>query len=228
MTKLASQQAYWNSRAAEWGNYAPPLIPGDQDLAFMRQQLVPGGSALVLGATPELCSMALEVSDSVTAVDFAEDVIAALRLDGVQYTCADWFEFLKHNPEQFDNIMTDGGLVCLEFPDSWQEMAGLIGARLKPGGVFAARVYLSTSEPPKDSYENPMLGRFVTSIGNVDSNWMVHPKHGDYAQYDVRYAFPPESEVRRVFGALVLHTQLVPDYEEGQRFVSFAWQCPLA
>lgn len=224
MAKLQSQQDYWNSRAAVWGSYAEPLIPPKQDLDFVRKHLAAGGNTLVLGATPELCSLALETSKTVTAVDFAEDVIEALRLEGVRYECADWFEFFERSTERFDTILTDGGLVCLEFPTAWQRIAQQVHSHLNLNGVFLARIYVSIPQPPKDIYENPMLGRFVTSMGNVDANWMVHPKHGDYEKYDMRYAFPPEQAVLQTFDQFTLQGKLVPDYEEGQRFLSFAWR----
>ena len=229
MIELSSQQDYWNSRAEKWSSYDAPLVPGQQDLDFMREYLKLDGDSLIIGATPELCSLALEVSNTVTAVDYAKNIIEALSIEGVSYECMDWNQFFEQDSRQFDNIMTDGGLVCLEFPQTWQQLADNISTHLRPGGVFAARVYLSTPEPPEDNYENPNLARFVTSIVEADNNWMVHPKHGDYERYDVRYAFPPEQEVRQTFeaaGQLALIGRLIPDYEEGKRFISYAWLHP--
>jgi SAM-dependent methyltransferase len=228
MDKKLSQRDYWNGRAEVWNDYDIPLIPSPAEVDFQQKHLVAGGSTLVLGATPELCETALKVSAKVTAVDFAENVIEALRRDGVDYTCMDWFKFFEQSTEKFDNIITDGGLVCLEFPGSWQRIAEQISNHLKPNGMFAARVYVSTLEPPKAHYSNPNLGRFVSSMtaATADSNWMLQPQHPDYAKYDIHYAFPPEKEVLRTFGsvALRLRDRFVPDYEEGARFVSYAWQ----
>jgi hypothetical protein len=187
---------------------------------------VPGGNTLVLGATRELCTMARDVSGTVTAVDFSEPIIETLRVDGVRYIRQEWFDFLEVHPEQYENIMTDGGLLCLDFPGSWQRMADQIYAHLTPGGIFSARIYVSTPNQPKDHYENPNLGRFVSSmaLATEGTNWMLHPKHGDYADYDVQYAFPPEAEVLRTLGRFALIGKRVPDYEEGDRFVSYAFQ----
>lgn len=226
MTKHLTQRDYWNSRAAVWDSYDVPLIPDQDDVDFMRKHVVPGGHTLILGVTPQLCSLALEVSDKVTAVDFAQNIIEALRIEGVEYICADWFEFFEKSSEQFSTILTDGGLVCLDFPADWQRLVKLLHEHLAPGGIFSARVYLSIPEPPQANYKNPNLERFVTSMGNVDANWMVHPKHGDYAKYDMRYAFPPESEVLRAFEQFTLQDKRVPAYEEGSRFVSYAWGKP--
>lgn len=223
MTKRLTQQDYWNWRAPVW-DHGPPLVPDEQELAFMRNHLLPGGNTLILGATPQLCSLALEISSTVTAVDFAEKVIKALRLEGVEYTCEEWGKFFEESNQQFSTILTDGGLLSLEFPGTWEQIARHIKTHLVPGGIFAARVYLSTGEPPKNSYKNPNLERFVSSMGKVDDNWMVHPQHGDYKNFDMYYTFPPEREVLKKFNQFTLKDKLVPDYEEGARFVSYAWQ----
>jgi SAM-dependent methyltransferase len=224
VSEIGTQQDYWNSRAANWGNYDAPLILSDAEIGFMSSQLKPGGDALVLGATPQLCTAALEVSSSVTAVDFAEEIIEELKLNGVKYVCKDWNEFFEESSETFDNIMTDGGLLCLEFPSAWQRLAGNILSHLKPGGIFAARIYLSTGSPPQDNYDNPNLSRFVSGMSSIDASYMLQvDTHSDYKSYDVRYAFPPESEVLKTFSHFVLNDKFVPDYEEGERFVSFAW-----
>jgi hypothetical protein len=224
MKELLTQQDYWNSRAAEWPKYDIPLIPSPQDIEFMGRHLVPGGDALILGATPELCSLALDTSDSVTAVDFAEDVIEALATDGVDYINKDWNGFFAQTTKEYDNIMTDGGLLCLEFPGAWQQIANNIQSHLRPKGVFSARVYISTGNAPEEIYDNPNLNRFITSIANVDSNFTIHPKHPDYQDYDVRYALPPEDVVLRTFGKLALVETMVPNYEAGEHFISYAWQ----
>jgi SAM-dependent methyltransferase len=223
--KAASQQDYWNSRAGSWNSYDIPLMPSQQDLNFMRKQLIPAGDTLILGVTPPFCSMALEISKTVTAADFADDMITTLRLKGVRYECMDWNEFLEQDAGKFDNIMTDGGLCCVEFPITWKRLAANIDKHLRPNGIFAARVFMSTSEPPKDKYENPNLARFISGIAGVNHNWMMKVEtHDDYKDYDVHYAFPPEQIVLQTFDRLTLHDKLIPDYEEGERFVSYAWQ----
>ncbi len=226
--KQLGPKDYWDGRAELWDGYAPPLIPSEPDLTFMSEQFVEGGDTLILGATPELCTLALGNQATVTAVDFSQKVIDKLRMDDVRYVCQDWISFLGKHDGQFDTIMTDGGLLGLEFPDSWQEIASLIHERLKPGGIFAARVYVTTNQPPLEQYENPNLMRFVTSMGAAtrETNWMVHPTHPDYVKYDMEYAFPPREEVKKMFGQFVLTGELTPDYEEGARFPSFAWQRP--
>lgn len=227
MSDLLSQQKVWNHRAINWQDhhYGEPLTPTQPELEFQRKQLALGGRALVLGATQGLCNLALEVSGSVTAVDFAPDSIEVLRMDGVQYVCQDWITFLENSTVQYDNIMSDGALPCLEFPGEWQRLSEAAHSSLRPGGIFAARAFLSTANPPKDHYDNPNLAGIVPAMARVDENWMLTLKaRGEREPYDVRYAFPTREVLLQTFGKLALKDDFVPTYEEGDRFVTFALQ----
>lgn len=218
-----TQRDYWNSRANVKGNYGPPLNLSTEEEEFQREHLKPGGTTLVMGATTALCTMASETSDKVVSVDSADKIIEALRIDGVEYLNLDWNEYLEGTPDLFDNIVTDGGMMCLEFPGLWQRTAQNIQAHLTPGGVFAAKFYISGSNLPKSGI-NANMDRFMTIPALEKNNWMITPTHTDYQDYDVRYARPPKDEVLRIFGQLSLISELIPDYEAGEYFPSFAWQ----
>lgn len=218
-----SLKEYWDDRSVEW-KLDVPLILNDEELEFQRSQLVPGGKTLILGATRELCVMASKIAESVTAVDFSQAVIDKLRQDGVTYVCQDWSQFFENTMEKYDNIMTDGGLLCLAFPQSWQNMADQIYDHLKPGGIFSAKVYVSTDKQPQQVYENPNLNRFVPSMAHLDKNWMVHPQNEAYKIYDMHYAFPPNEIVCQIFNKFELQNKLIPSYQEADRFVSYAWR----
>ena len=225
MSEKATQQEYWNSRAHKWDSYDEPLMPGIQDLGFMRKQLIPAGHTLILGVTPDFCKMALEISNQVTAVDFSKDMIKTLQIENVDYECMEWNEFFDQSTDKFDNIMTDGGLTCIEYPEEWQKLANNISNHLSPGGIFAARVFINTPTPPDDNYKNPNLTRFITGMGRVDHDWMMKVEtHDDYRDYDVRYAFPPDQVVLSTFSKLALSDKFIPNYEAGEHFVSYAWQ----
>lgn len=226
MTKLGTQQDFWNKYAEVKGNYGSPLNLSPEEVAFQQKYTVTSGKTLVLGATTALCAMARDISASVVAVDYAADIIAALRMPGVRYECMDWFTFFAQNTEQFDNIMTDGGLICLEFPKSWQQIAEKIYMHLLPGGIFTAKIYISTSTPPPQNSTNPKFNRFMNIQALEKDNWMIRPTYKDYVSYDVRYALPPEQKILQIFDKFSLKDKYVPDYEEGSRFVSFAWRRP--
>lgn len=116
--------------------------------------------------------------------------------------------------------MTDGGLTCLDYPDSWRRIAGLVSAKLSDGGIFSARVCVAD---PSDKVKDKSLERMVGSMTRVDENWMVQPGHPDYAKYNVRYSFPNDSAVRANFAGMELTDMHVPEYEAGSHFVSYAW-----
>lgn len=219
-----TQRDYWNSRASAKGNYGSPLVLNDEEIDFHKQFFVEGGDTLVLGATPSLCAAAREVCASVISVDYAEDIIAAVALDGVTYEHTDWFEYFDRSPQQFDTIVTDGGLLCLEFPRGWQRIVGQIRSHLKPAGVFSAKVYLSGDEQSRQASNNPSINRFMAMQARAEDNWTVRPTHSDYRQYDVCYAIPPEREIFKIVTNFTLIDTLVPQYEDGERFVSYAWQ----
>lgn len=227
VTKLAGQKDYWDHRASEWDELDIPLIPDRGDVVFQKSFLKKGGNVLVLGATRELCMMAREVSNRVLAVDYSSMVISAIRCDGVEYKESEWLDYLANTQELFDSIITDGGLLCLEFPENWTEIAKQIFDHLKPGGFFVARVYRTTDKPPKGSYENPNLNRFISGLADINrSNWMLKPKHEAYAKYEMRYSLPPDKVIKDVFNNFKLIKVRVPDYEAGEYFPTYAWMKP--
>lgn len=223
---MKSQQEYWNNRVSTWDTMQSPLIPTSAELAFQRKHLTPGGHVLILGATPQLCALALEYSPSVTAVDYAQGVIDALRLEGVSYVCDDWLSYLHNTTKTFDHILADGSLLSLEYPGEWQQAATMIYDRLNDGGKFTPRVYLSNDRPPKTEYNNEHLARFVPSMANLNEQWQVKLSGPAYDQYDVRYTFPPRNVLLKTFGKFTLRAEYIPDFEEGDRFISFVFEKP--
>lgn len=226
-----SQKDVWDFRARkevwpEWG-FSEPLSPSKEELEYQQSLLLPGGKVLVLGATPGLCEVASEVTESVTAVDFSENAIKQFAIDGVKYKLDDWITFLESAAEPYDAIVTDGGLTCMRFPDQWRLLGDVVYDCLKPGGIFSARIFLSNDRPPKEHYENPNLPRILPAMSRVDEEWMVvKPAQGDLAPYPARYTFPPRDVVEQFFGKFALRDVFVPGYEEGDHFVTFAFQRP--
>lgn len=227
---LLSQQEVWNDRAehwSEWG-FGEPLAPSSEELVFQQRQIV-GGKTLVLGATKSLCEVAASQSKTVVAVDFSAAAIDVFQTDDVQYICQDWITFLEESTAQFDTIVTDNGLVCLEFPREWQRIAAALRARLVPGGVFSSRFFLSTETTPKERYDNHNLTRIMPAIGRASlaTHWMtVKPGAVNGERFAARYTFPTIEVVKNVFRDYSIIDELIPAYEEGEHFVSIAFQRP--
>lgn len=226
---LLSQKDAWNYRAAHWEEWGfeEPLSPSNQELAFQQQYIRPDSKTLVLGATKGLCEAALEVTSSITSVDFAPEAIEAFRIEGVQYVCQDWISFLETNNERFDTIVTDNGLLCLAYPDQWERLRDAIHAQLNPGGVFCSRFFLSTDTPPKESYNNPNLTRIMPAMGRAATtpNWtVIKPALEGLDPYPTRYVFPPSGAVKHLFRSFNLIGELIPEYEEGEHFITYAFR----
>ncbi len=136
----------------------------------------------------------------------------------------DWQVYFNQTDELFDNILTDAGMACIAYPKGWKDMAKSLDNHLKPNGIFSSRFFLSTINPPKGHYDNPDTNRIVPSMANLDLNWMRKPQPDTYREYDVSWAFPNEEVVIRNFNNLLFIEKHIPAYEEGARFISFAWR----
>lgn len=225
-----SQQQVWDHRAANWDNwgFGEPLAPSKSDLQFQQEHIAKGGDTLVLGATKSLCSLALQQSASVTSVDFSPAAIKQFGIDHVDYYCQDWITYLQSSSRQFNTIVTDNGLSCVEFPHEWELFRNALYDRLTPDGFFSMRAFVSTETPSKDHYENPNLQRIIPAIGRVsiEDNWMtIKPADGITNFYPARYTFPSAEVIEELFSErFLLVNKHVPAYEEGEHFISFAFQ----
>lgn len=230
MSELKRPTEYWNDQARHWQNYQYPLIPSAQDVEFQMRHVVRGGSVLILGATKELCAAAVEIADSVTAVDYAADVIDALRQDGVQYVNNEWGIFFNASHGKFDTIMTDGGLLCLDFPKGWGSIIEQAREHLNPQGFFTARIYTNAGLPSDELLANPDFGRFMAGMQNAQApNWMINPANMNpavYGAYDMRYALPPQHAIEQIFqdSRLKINEIQVPQSPVGRYFPSYAAQ----
>lgn len=226
-----NQQPVWEDRAKNWDTwgFGEPLSPGRDDLNFQDHYVIPNGSTLVLGATQSLVELAVKKSHSATVVDFAPTAHRFCPASA-EFICMDWIAYLKEGTEQYDTIVTDNGGTCLEYPSEWQDIARGIYLGLKPGGVFSSRFFVASENPPKETYDNQNLRRIMPAIGRVslESNWMtIKPASANGERYPARYTFPPVHVVKQIFQDFTLIGELVPDYEEGEHFVSLAFQRPV-
>jgi SAM-dependent methyltransferase len=125
---------------------------------------------LVLGATPELVDMALELdARKVVSVERNPGIMEAMRKLGtkdwtnVQMVAGDWLEERPDFSASFNCIACDGGLLFLEYPGQWEQLFKLVWRYLAPGGIFVAKEW---AEPPGDRdyerFKEEMIGRFET------------------------------------------------------------------
>jgi len=153
-----------------WSNLRVPVRPGPEGLDLYRAQIerFPEKHILVLGATPELVDMALELdAKKVVSVERNPEIMEAMRELGtknwteVQLVVGDWLEERPDFYASFNCVVCDGGLLFLKYPGQWERLFKLVYSYLVPGGVFVAKEW---AEPPGDrDYERlkeEMIGCF--------------------------------------------------------------------
>jgi SAM-dependent methyltransferase len=78
---MATDAEAWHRNAAQWSAVGPPLRPSAEDIALYAAPLgehlsaAPGAPALLLGVTPELAGLLIELGATVTAVDSSRAMI---------------------------------------------------------------------------------------------------------------------------------------------------------
>jgi SAM-dependent methyltransferase len=139
-----------------WSKARVPIRPGPEGLALYRAYMerCSGESILVLGTTPELVDMALELKvKKVVSIERNPEVIEALRQLGTQdwtkvhLIADDWMEERPDFYSSFNCVVCDGGLLFLKYPGQWERLFKLVYHYLVPGGVFVAKEW---AEPPGD------------------------------------------------------------------------------
>jgi SAM-dependent methyltransferase len=137
-----------------WNNLRVPVRPGPEGLDLYRSCMnsVPEKNFLILGATPELVDMAVEIGASrIVSIERYPEVMEAMRQLGkyewssVESIIGDW---LYEHPDyiaSFDCIVCDGGLLFLDHPAQWRTLFSRVHNYLVPGGIFVAK---ELAEPP--------------------------------------------------------------------------------
>jgi SAM-dependent methyltransferase len=135
----------------------------------------------VIGATPELVDLALELNaKKVVSVERNPEIIEAMRQLGtknwteVQLLAGNWLEERPDFYSSFNCVVCDGGLLFLEYPGQWERLFKLVYSYLVPGGVFVAKEW---AEPPGDrDYDHVkenLIGCFETKSKNQNRNKMI-------------------------------------------------------
>jgi len=133
--------------AKKWSFVTPPMRPAPEDLAFYEEALLEskpaaGGTALILGATPELRSLALKFGLRPAGCDVDADFWQAMTylrtVEGEEdFIHGDWLD-LPAVP-RYDIILADCSLTMLE----WKKMEVFVPrlrAMLKRGGISVQRI----------------------------------------------------------------------------------------
>lgn len=139
-----------------WNNLRVPIRPGPEGLDLYRNCMkrVAKKNILVLGATPELVDMAVELKASkIISIERNPEILEAMKQLGtydwsnVQLIADDWLSEQPDFASSFDCIVCDGGVLFLEYPGQWERLFSLVNSYLVPGGLFVAKEW---AEPPGD------------------------------------------------------------------------------
>ncbi len=148
----------WEKHARQWNRLGPPLRPCAEDIHFM-EQAVNGycvsvecvlPRAILLGVTPEIARMQWPPATQLLAVDNNEDVIAHVwpgnpALDA-KAVCGDWTK-LPVDDASCDVVVGDGCFITLQYPEGYAAVISEIRRVLKPGRMFAIRVFIRPDAP---------------------------------------------------------------------------------
>ncbi len=143
----------WEKHARQWNRLGPPLRPCAEDIRFMEQATgkhcavlgCVSPRAILLGVTPEIARMRWPAGTQLLAVDNNEDVIAHVWPGNPEFeakaVCGDWTK-LPVDDASCDMVVGDGCFITCQYPEGYAAVVRELRRVLKPGGLFAIRVFI--------------------------------------------------------------------------------------
>ncbi|MFO0760573.1 MAG: class I SAM-dependent methyltransferase [Byssovorax sp.] len=148
----------WRKNAAQWHRIGPPLRPVADDLAIVEEAAEEWRAAhagrplraLILGVTPELCTLPWPAGTALVAVDRSPDMIREVWPEtglpkGASAIAADWRD-LPFPDGAFDLIAGDGCYSLLPFPDDYRIFGTEMRRVLAPEGRFLMRAFVQPAK----------------------------------------------------------------------------------
>jgi SAM-dependent methyltransferase len=159
MNANATNRGVWAAYHRRWMRLKPPLRPNDEVVEAFKQAIGPSRRTLLLGVTPELA----DIAPDVTAVDYSPTMIANIWPgdSGRRRAVLDDWRLMDFARGAFDAAVGDGSLTVLEYPQDQGTFYDRLAHVLRPGGVFAARVFCAPDEPEtvRSIDEDALAGR---------------------------------------------------------------------
>jgi SAM-dependent methyltransferase len=149
----ASCHQHWNSVAAHWKHWGPPLRPSPEDTAVMREAVLAwchrsGRAAprvLLLGVTPEIATMSWPTGTRLLAVDRSAEMIEIVWPGDVpgqrEAMLGEWLAMPFANG-QFDVVIGDGCFIHMAYPTGWRSLGKLLRRVLKDDGLLVLRFFV--------------------------------------------------------------------------------------
>lgn len=144
----------WNTHARQWSNVGSPLRPCAEDSrialatvdAWAREHDAAALDLVVLGVTPEMCTLPVAAARRAVAVDNSQAMIGRIwpgRVrDADAVVCADWRAF-PFAPRTFDVALGDGTLSNLVYPGEYLTTLTGLAAVLKRPSIAVIRCFVS-------------------------------------------------------------------------------------
>jgi SAM-dependent methyltransferase len=142
---MTANTTHWNEYHRRWSRIKPPLRP-DADVVAAFTQALAGHNdrVLLLGVTQELANIGAHV----TAIDRNASMIANIwpgDTNARRAFCGDWLA-LPFDENEFTAAIGDGSLSAIQYPADYRALFAQLARVLKPGGVFACRMFLTPDE----------------------------------------------------------------------------------
>ncbi len=120
-----------------------------------------GETAVVLGMTPELRSLALSRFERVVSIDISSDAVAAFGdwpddREREEIILSDWWELPRH-VQGVDAVLTDGGFPNSADVDAMGELLTCVRDVLRPGGRLVTRHPVVPDGLDLDAESHPSL-----------------------------------------------------------------------
>lgn len=133
-----------------WSLTGEPIRPSNDELHHFRRRLAERSAPkiLILGLTPELVDLALDLMPTRTSVmEIRQVAVEALRhlrgrdWSSVEFLLDDWRHQHQGLRESFDAVLGHGSLVLLAFPQDWLTTLKNVHDFLVPGGLLILRTF---------------------------------------------------------------------------------------
>ena len=136
---------HWAARSLTYGQSGPPLNPNQEIIDGFTSLVPTNGQVLLLGVTAKIHA----AYEHITAVDYSEAMIERVwpgNTETKQVQYANWLE-IELPADAYDGILGDGSVNMLAYPAEVKQLFKRSLVWLKPGGVFAARVWTRPDQP---------------------------------------------------------------------------------
>jgi len=138
--------SHWANRIRHWESVGPPLKLNASSVQQM-QQLVGTNTSdvLMLGVTREL----YRAFDNITAMDRQPEMVEHIWLGDTdtKHVILDNWLSAQLPMDRFSAIIGDGSISMLEYPLNVKTMLSRAMDIMRPGGVFACRIYTRPDAP---------------------------------------------------------------------------------